>query len=310
MNDSPPRAFIFKNFLCPGDVLVMTAALYSLHRQHPGKFLTAVETTCPALWEFNPDIASIEEARAAQAEEVQMHYNLIHQCNQRAVHMMDGYCDHLEQNLRVRVPLLTNKPKLYLSEQEKSWLPQVDEALGRKQPYWVICAGRKTDFTAKFWGTDNYQKVVDQLRGRVLFVQIGEQGHHHPPLKNVLNLVGKTDTRQLVRLCHHAEGGVGGTTFLMHLMATFEKPYMCVLGGREPVQWNSYPHQTIFHTMGMLPCCKKDSCWKSRTVRLNDGANEDASVCDSPVLGDEPIPKCLAMIRPEEVVETIGKFST
>src|SRR3990167_5492074 len=42
------RALILKNHLSPGDVLVMTAAIHSLHRAHPGKFLTAVDTTANA----------------------------------------------------------------------------------------------------------------------------------------------------------------------------------------------------------------------------------------------------------------------
>src|SRR5262245_50927316 len=197
----------------------MTAGVYSLQKKHPGKFVLAVDTTANELWEHNPDVVSLEKARDLGAEEVQTHYPLVNECNQRAVHVLQGYCDFFEDSLGVRVPLLVNHPVVYLSAQERSWMPQVQEHTHRPTKYWLIGAGRKSDFTAKFWGSDNCQGVVDRLRGKVLFVQVGSTEHYHPPLKNVLNLVGKTDLRQLMRLCYHADGGLGGTTLLMHLMA-------------------------------------------------------------------------------------------
>ncbi len=306
------RRYILKNHLSPGDVLCMTAAIYSLRKRHPGRFEIAVNTTAQPLWEHNPDLVPLEEARQRGFEEVQTHYPLVNQSNQRAVHQLQGYCDFLEENLGVEVPLLTNRPHLYLSRAEKEWLNQVQEATGRKQKFWLVCAGRKDDYTAKFAGTEFYQRVVDLLRGRVFFVQVGAKEHHHPPLRNVLNLVGKTDLRQLVRLAYHAEGGLGGTTLLLHLMAAWEKPYVCLLGGREPVPWNAYPKTHLLHTIGLLPCCKDAACWKSRTVKLGDGKKMgdgkelDDSLCSDPVPLDEPVPRCLALLRPEEAAGRIA----
>lgn len=299
------RAVILKNHLSPGDVLIMTAALHSLHKTNPGKFLTAVDTACNAIFENNPDVIPIEKARELGAQEVQTHYPLINESNQRAVHVMQGYCDFFAQEFQVPVPLITNRPQIYLSMPEHNWLPQVQQALGRPHRYWVICAGRKACFTAKFWGTENYQRVVDALRGRVLFVQVGKPEHHHPPLKNVLNLLGQTDDRQLVRLVHHSDGVLCGVTFLHHLAAALEKPSVTIMGGREPVQWNAYPKAHLLHTIGALPCCRDGGCWRSRTVALGDGAEQDGSLCVDPVIGDEPIPRCQLMIKPDEVVNKI-----
>lgn len=300
------RKLILLNHLSPGDVLVMTAAVHSLQQQNPGKFRLAVDTTAQALWEHNPDVESLDTARAEQWEVLQTHYPLVNQSNQRAVHMMHGYCDFFEFALKVPVPLIVNRPQLYLSPEEKSWLGQVEQEFGYKGKFWLIGAGRKPDFTCKFWGTSNYQRLVDLLRGKVVFVQVGAAEHHHPPLRGVHSLVGKTDLRQLVRLMYHAEGAVGGTTLLMHLAAALEKPYVCIMGGREPVPWNSYPRQQLLHTVGCLPCCREGGCWRSRTVKLGDGSEQDGSLCECPTPdGDEMVPKCLAMIRPEEVAGKI-----
>jgi ADP-heptose:LPS heptosyltransferase len=302
-----PRRLILVNHLSPGDVLVMTAAIHSLHRANPGQFEVAVDTTAQAFWEHNPDVVSLDQARQRGFEVCQTHYPAVNECNQRAIHFLQAYCEFLADNLRVPCPLATNRPMIWLSEQEKAWLPQVHEVTGRAQQYWVLNAGTKSDYTAKHWGKRNYQRLVDLLRGRVQFVQVGkgDNGHSHPDLDGVVDLRGKTDDRQLVRLLHHAQGAVGGTTLLMHLAAASKKPYVCILGGREPVPWNAYPLQQTLHTVGLLSCCREGGCWRSRTVPLGDNDQKDGSLCEQPVPGDPPIPRCLEMIRPEAVAEAV-----
>jgi ADP-heptose:LPS heptosyltransferase len=291
---------LLRNHLSPGDVLAMSAAIYSLHKTHPGKYLTAVDTTAQDVWQFNPDIAPPSLGMRL----VQTEYPLINQSNTRGVHFLQGYCDFLAETLGVKIPLLTNRPILYLSSQEKGWINQVQETTGKAQPFWVVNAGHKDDLTAKFWGTDNYQRVVD-LCPDVLFVQIGEKHHRHPPLRGVVSLVGKTDLRQLIRLCWHAQGGLGPVTFIQHVFAAFQKPYVCLLGGREPIQWVQYPNQHTMHTMGALPCCRTHACWRSRAVAMGDGKKQDGSLCADPV-GE--VPRCLDLIRPEEVASKILMF--
>ena len=114
--------------------------------------------------------------------------------------------------------------------------------------------------------------VVERFAGRILFVQVGEAGHHHPALRGVLDLRGKTTLRQLVRLVHHAQGVLGPVTLLMHLAAAVEvgpgmprnRPYVVVAGGREPAQWEAYPHHQYIHMNGALRCCDHGGCWKPR----------------------------------------------
>ena len=70
----------------------------------------------------------------------------------------------------------------------------------------------------QWWDVERCQAVVDHFRGRIQFVQCGEagKGHVHPPLEGVINLVGRTDLRQIVRLIYHAQGIVCPVTFFMH----------------------------------------------------------------------------------------------
>ena len=76
----------------------------------------------------------------------------------------------------------------------------------------------------QWWDVERCQAVVDHFRGRIQFVQCGEagKGHVHPPLEGVINLVGRTDLRQIVRLIYHAQGIVCPVTFFMHAAAAIE----------------------------------------------------------------------------------------
>src|SRR5439155_9370979 len=165
----------------------------------------------------------------------------------------------------------------------KSWYFQVHELAGQDIPFWIVAAGGKYDVTIKWWQTQRYQKVVDHFRGKVLFVQVGELAHQHPRLDGVVDLRGKTDLRQLVRLIYHAQGVICPVTCLMHLAAAIEtKPgappnraCVVVAGGREAVHWEAYPHHQFIHTVGALPCCANGGCWRSRTRPLGDGDERD-----------------------------------
>jgi ADP-heptose:LPS heptosyltransferase len=151
---------------------------------------------------------------------------------------------------------------------------------------------------------------VTRTVGKIQWVQVGAKEHDHPKLDGAINLVGKTDHRQLIRLAWHARGGLGPVTYLQHLCAAWEKPYVCLLGGREPVTWVQYPLQHTLHTIGMLPCCKTSACWKSRIVPSNDSSTKDQSLCQWPVLGlVRPVSRCMSAIRPDEVITVLERYA-
>jgi ADP-heptose:LPS heptosyltransferase len=147
---------------------------------------------------------------------------------------------------------------------------------------------------------------VDAFRGRIRFVQVGSPEHDHPRLRGVVELVGKTSHRDLIALCHRCQGGLGPITYIQHLCAAFEKPYVALLGGREPISWTQYPKQTTLHTIGKLTCCLNSACWRSRAVALHDGSDQDARLCEQPVLDlARPVGRCMSLIRPTDVIRAI-----
>ncbi len=286
------------NNQCPGDLVAITAAIHCLHEQYPGKYLTTVRSPHPAIFENNPHVAALGPGAW---DKVEMHCPLINASNHRPVHFMDAWTQNLAEQLGITLTLTTNKPFLYLTDWEKEVRPAV---LPQRGKYALICAGRKGCYTAKHPGSRMYQEIVNRLRGKVQFVQVGSAGDHHPPLEGVVNLVGKTSVRDLIRLAYHCEFGVGAVTFLHHVCAAFRKPYFC-FNSREPNAWIQYPTSQIFGSNGLLPCNREHACW----VNKADPNDTDTSRCALPVLVEnEWVPKCLAMIDPAEVVARIERL--
>jgi ADP-heptose:LPS heptosyltransferase len=317
LTDAQPRRLILRNFQSPGDVLMLTAAVRDLHRAAPGRFMIDVRTSCPALWENNPHLTPLGDGDV-DVETMDVHYPLIHQSNHLPVHFLHGMALYLAEKVGIGVPVTEFRGDVYLTEAERRAPSPAAEA-GAPERYWVIVAGGKRDFTAKWWSPVAWQAVVDALAGRVRFVQVGEAGHHHPPLQGVTNLIGRTNTRDLMRLIHHADGVLCGVTFAMHLAAAVppavgrppHRACVVVAGGREPPHWEAYPHHQFMHTVGALPCCAHGGCWKSRCQLVGDGDAKDTSnLCERPVqvTADLRVPQCMDMIRPADVVRRIELY--
>jgi len=308
------RRVVFRNFQSPGDIVMLSAAVRDLHTLHPGAFLTDVRTSCPAIWTHNPWITPLDESGPG-VEVIDCHYPLIHRSNAEPWHFLHGFSGFLAERLGVSIHPTAFRGDIHLSDPEKSWISQIQEITGEPTVFWIIVAGGKFDFTTKWWNSTRYQQVVDQLRGRIRFVQVGEGDHHHPALDGVVDLRGKTDLRQLIRLVYHAQGVLCPVTLLMHLAAAVpvrggrpkNRPCVVVAGGREPPNWEAYPHHQFIHTVGALPCCDNGGCWKSRVRPLGDGDPKDQpdKLCVSP-RGE--VAQCMDMITAADVIRAIELY--
>lgn len=305
------QRLILKNSQSPGDILMLTAAVRDLHASHPREFQTDVRTSCAALWENNPHLTPLREGDTG-VRVLDCHYPLIHSSNNQPVHFISGFIEYLNQELGTRIRPTAVRADIHLSNREKSDRSRIAQMTGVDLPYWVIVAGGKYDYTIKWWHFRRYQAVVDYFRDRIQFVQVGEEGHYHPPLSGVINLCGQTTLRQLIQVVHHAAGVLCPVTCLMHLAAGVEtrcdrpasRPCVVVAGGREPPQWEAYPHHQFIHTVGCLPCCASGGCWRARTLPLGDGDEKDLPerLCTDVVNG---LPHCMALIEPQDVIRRI-----
>ncbi len=340
------RKILFINCLAPGDVVVMTAAIRDLHKTYPNKFKTDVRSTAQEIWENNPYISKLkwkEEELNGQTkpnknevlfpkhnfkitklnkdlEIINCDYDgdypaSINHSNENAYHFLHAYAQDLNKKLRINIKTTKFKGDIYINDEEKSWISQLEE-MGITKKFWILIAGGKFDFTTKWWNPFRYQEIVDHFKGKILFVQCGEKHHFHSPLKNTINLIGKTNIRQFIRLMYHAEGVICPVTFAMHLAAAIpaknkvlNKPCIVIAGGREPTQWEAYPHHQYISTSGTLECCIQGGCWKSRCQIVGDGEPADLkeNLCSNPIQLTKSlsIPKCMNMISTQHVIERV-----
>jgi ADP-heptose:LPS heptosyltransferase len=307
------RKLILRSAYAVGDIVVLTAALRDLHLAYPKRFLTDVRTSCDELWQHNPYITPLREGDKG-VEIIDCEPDLIRDCNRTPYHYIQAYSEFLNARLDLQIKPTAFHGDIHVTEVEKSWFSQVHELTGEDTPFWIIVAGGKNDITIKWWSSERYQQVVDHFRGKILFVQVGELQDHHPALNGVIDLRGKTDLRQLLRLVYHSQGVLCGVTGLMHLAAAVERkeradhdrPCVVVAGGREPPQWETYPAHQFIHNVGMVPC-SAGGCWRSRVRPLGDGNERDLpnQICED-VVGD--LPRCMDLITAGDVIGRVEGY--
>lgn len=310
----------------------MTALVRDIQRQHPGQFEISVDTNWTPVWWHNPHIVKLNNAvkpspqrvTVAWGEAITHHSRAKIGIRRELRHILAWYHYDFTRQTGIPVAVTEPRPELFLSESEQQ--PILD---GR---YWVLIGGGKLDITNKLWSPESYQQVVNELRKAGLrFVQCGatHQANMHPPLENVLNMVGKTDNvRDLFNIIRHADGVICPVTSAMHIAAAFEKPCVVIAGGREEPWFEWYgngfeafgpgsaavqvPHKFL-HTVGLIHCCDKEGCWRRRTVPLdaNDVTGKGVKeLCHEPVrLGEgQAIASCMHMITPEHVIEAVMEY--
>ena len=311
------KKYIFKNFQSPGDILMLSAAVRDLKISHPN-ILVDIRTPCPAIWENNPFITYLNE-KDTDVNVIDIEYPLIHNSNEGQYHFIHGFRKEIENKLGIKIKPTKFKGDIYISDTEKSWMSQIEE-MGIKDRFWIIMAGGKYDYTNKWYNPIYYQEIIDHFKGKITFCQCGEKNHWHPSLEGVINLIGKTDLRQFIRLIYHSIGILCPVTFAMHAAVAIptkddfpkNRPCVVIAGGREPSQWEKYPNHRFLETNGAMPCCDNGGCWKSRCHRVGDGDEKDKkNLCFFPIKTDYEdiyIPKCMNMIKPEDVIRAIEMY--
>ena len=315
-----PQKLILRNHQSPGDLVMMLYALTSLHETYPGEYITDVRTTTRDLFVENPLITQLDE-KDPDVRVIKMEYPQINDSNSRPYRFSTAFTAYLSDQIGRPIKPAEFASVIPLAANEKGWYSAMHEVLQRDVPYWVLNAGHKSDFTAKAWPFSRYQELVDSLPD-VQFVQVGSKEHIHPELTgaNLTRMVGKTDTRQLIRLVYNSFGVISGVSFPMHLAYAVpahprfkraSRANITIAGGREPAHWEQGPDHHYLHTSGMLNCCAKGGCWKSRVVALDDNDEEkNNSLCEAPMMMEDGqwVPKCMVMIEVDDVVKLVRRY--
>lgn len=348
-----PRKLLLVNHDGLGDTVLLTALVRDFQRATGGEFLIDVHTQGMPLWLYNQNISRLdwravpydgssplephEYALPGQAmkivcydSEIQVvplsksgHFAASESLSHiNAYHAIHSFAHDISQKLGLSsiVPIGEQRGDIILSDVERSWVSQVEE-LGVPHTFWIVSTGGAYERSAMWWDPVRYQRVIDEFEGKITFVQVGLADEHHPKLRGVVDLIGKTDLRQLVRLMYHAGGYLGPANFLMHLASAVPvRPFdrsmrrrapkraaVIIAGGREPSQWIAYEGHQVIHTNGMLPCCAVGGCGKSRCEEPRPLEPNPESLCSMPVSisRGSVVPRCLDMITPRSVIDRI-----
>jgi ADP-heptose:LPS heptosyltransferase len=312
------QRLVVEQFRAPGDTLVLAAFLRDLALAHPGQFEVIANVHAPALLQHNPHIADVGNwGQRKRWRSGDMIYRAdygrgLRDQNSETIHYLAYHHRRFVRTTGIAVPVTIPTPDYHFTPDEEAPLIR-----GR---YWVLLSGGKLDVTIKVWATAAFQRVVAGIRDLGLgVVQVGSlaRGHVHPTLQGTLDLVGRTDLRELMRILRDADGIICGVTFAMHAAAALNRPCVVIAGGREAWWWEAYvaenrgfgpdasrvpvPHRYL-HTIGLLPCCMTHGCWRNKVVPPDPRGR----VCYRPAnVSGQRLAECMAMIKPSHVLEAV-----
>jgi len=310
------RKIIFRRGQSPGDILTFTKPLYDVKRAFP-EWQIDVQSPCPEIFENNPFTEQLNETDP-DVEVYDTNYDKIHESGWRGLHFTDAFRYDIEAKINsnklkvnkfgyCKIPSTGISPEIYISDAERSWWNQVHCEFLWDGPFWILNAGHKPDNVLKQYHC--WQDVVDILNRffneRVQIVQVGHPDHNHPQLDGVLNLIGKTDLRQLIRLGFWAKelggGFLGPISFQFVLAAAYESPQVVVAGGKEGVRWQTYNGVRYLNKNGCLPCAISDGCW------LGGEKGKCKNLVKSKYV-DDIVPLCFEITSAQEVADAVMAY--
>ena len=313
---------LIKNFWALGDTICLTAAIRDLNVAHPEKYKIKITGNYSSIWANNPHAIFVPSTHHHEGQVIVVNYRAGISASQRGagIHFLTWFHKILEQHLKIKIPVTKPHGELFFSKEER---PKTAE--GR---FWLIVAGGKLDMTTKWWPFERYQEVVDALAAEgIQCIQAGANmtGHVHPILRRCISAVGATDdVRNLFRLIRDCEGVICGVTGAMHIAAALKKPCVVIAGGREERLWEAYtnenqwcgcpepvnPEHKFLDTLGKLPCCVKNGCWRRKVVPLHQQDYKDGKdLCLRPIINDvQPVAECMTLIKPKDVVNAVVSY--
>lgn len=285
-----PDQAVFKNRQAIGDILTMTCAIRDIKLMYP-QMRVGVATTAMHIWDNNPFIE-----HGFRDEESILNTgpgHLTNRSNKWNLHMCNAFRLDIENKLGIPITQGDIRPDIWMTEEEYNKPPLIEG------PYWVIIVGGEPGWTAKMYPADRWQWVINQLKDKIQFVQLGMAKHPYAHLENVIDYIGKTEDkntgiRDLFNIFLHAQGSVGLVSMHMHLSAVFNNPCVVVAGAREPAWFTHYKGHQYIETTGSLPCAEHSICWRC-----------DVTACPSQKDG---MPKCIDIIHPGEVSNAIERY--
>lgn len=150
---------------------------------------------------------------------------------------------------------IQNKPMLNLYNKEKQF-----GKFSKNQI--TICTSSNATIIPmknKEWYTARYQQIVNTLKTKYQFIQIGVADDE--PLENVIDMRGKTTIRETASILFQSKLLVSHVGFLMHLARAVDCGSVIIYGGREHPNQSGYScNSNIYQKEDCSPCWQHNRC--------------------------------------------------
>ncbi len=178
------------------------------------------------------------------------------------------------------------RPYVHLTDAEKA----AGRVAGRQVA--IVSAGLSAKYSMgnKQWYPERFQAVVDALKDRFDFVQLGAPSY--PALDGVLDLRGRTTLRESAAVLQQSLLHISHVGMTMHLARAVDCRSVILYGGREhPYQTGYVANENLYTPLPCAPCWKMNSCDFDRECmrRISAGMVSEAVLRQSERCGT-PLP--------------------
>lgn len=255
-----------------GDNLLMTPAIYEYYSLKKKKVW--VLTYFPELFRHNPSVIVFEnhefEEYILNNKGYKVFIPYYVSCGQLTAtskpHIIRQIANHFNLSLsedKLRPVYYVHKSELY---KKKTNLPLIVIQSTSINSHYPI--------TNKEWYPERFQEVVDALKGKIEFVQIGTK--NDPKLDHIhTDLRGKTSIRNAIGIIASADLFLGLVGFYMHAARAVDTKSVIVYGGREHPSQSGYADNiNIYRSPTCSPCWKWYECDYDRKCMKEIGSGE------------------------------------
>ena len=175
---------------------------------------------------------------------------------QKAFHRQDKHI--IEQYCEV-YGIENPELKCYLTTSEDCWSDTRVRSEVGEEKFVVIEPNSKTNYTPnRAYPFEKWQKIVDDLKEEVNFVQVGVSGSKI--LNNVIDLTGKTSFRDTAKVIQMSELFISAEGGLVHVATAVNTKSIVLITGYQSEKMVAYPQNINVNISNHEVCGLKVSC--------------------------------------------------
>ncbi|HVS70145.1 MAG TPA: glycosyltransferase family 9 protein [Phycisphaerae bacterium] len=248
-----------------GDALLCSTVLRELAER--GRHGIWLATSYPELFRNNPDAQAVlpyhprlhKFSKLLRAPIVMPYYHATDRDSSCLIspprHIISIMCQHVGI-----CGTITKQPYIYLEPTEATRGHIAERQIAIQSSG----ASAKFHFSTKEWGAARFQQIVNRMKHRFTFIQIGARDD--PLLVGAVDMRGKTTIRESAAIIAASVTFVGLVGMLMHLARAVNRRAVIIYGGRELPSQSGYScNINLQNNPPCSPCWRANDCPHANT---------------------------------------------